>query len=448
MTSWLGRRSDVRVDYREPVRVIWPGEVSGVRAQAVNLSRAGILVDAPTPAPVDVGADVLCDVALPRRGSVLLRGRIAHRRLLSPAKVGMGIEFVDLSPDEAAELRDLVDAGDEKPARVLVRFDGTGQTVRARAVATDDGFRLTTALPFAKLGASLEMSLAAEALPRAAGRVADVALDVTHADGIPRLLIDVRVDAVGAASWDVPTPVVETRVPSEAIERRLASLDDAVPEEINDQRVWEPDELAAVEEDARPTESLAAQAAAAQLAAAEVLTPDDDDRTQVVELPARSRRGWAIATGMVIGAIGVVAFGPAVLRRAAPPVVEPSPSLAPPAIATQPKASVPEPTPPEPVAPPPAVVASPKHFTVGLTGSLAGANRYLLRAPDGVAYNVPRARPKLAMGTYEADLPGVRAVWVRPLAGGGTNVRVFFKAGAPEPRVALDADGVTVTAAP
>ena len=51
-----------RVDYREAVRVLWPGEVSGVVARAVNLSSAGILVDAPTPTPCPVGSDVLCDV--------------------------------------------------------------------------------------------------------------------------------------------------------------------------------------------------------------------------------------------------------------------------------------------------------------------------------------------------------------------------------------------------
>src|SRR3954470_9306558 len=108
MSAWMGRRSEPRVDYREAVRVIWPGEVSGVVARAVNLSPTGILIDAPTPTPCAVASDVLCDVTLPR-GPRLLRGRVAHRRMLAPKKVGMGIEFVDLSPREVAELRDAVD---------------------------------------------------------------------------------------------------------------------------------------------------------------------------------------------------------------------------------------------------------------------------------------------------------------------------------------------------
>ena len=107
----------------------------------MNLSSAGILVDAPTPTPCPVGSDVLCDVTLPR-GPRLLRGRVAHRRLLSAAKVGMGIAFIDLSPREVAELRDVVDirdTADDQPRRaqrVKVRFAGTPQTVRARAVPT------------------------------------------------------------------------------------------------------------------------------------------------------------------------------------------------------------------------------------------------------------------------------------------------------------------------
>src|SRR5262249_34371251 len=153
MGAWLGRRTEPRVDYRESVRVIWPGEVSGVLARAVNLSTAGILVDAPTPTPCPGGSDVLCDLTLPR-GPPRLRARVAHRRLRPSAKVGMGMEFVDLSPREAAELRDVVGGsepgGQRAPDKVKVRFAGTTQIVQARAFPTEDGFRLSTSLPFLK----------------------------------------------------------------------------------------------------------------------------------------------------------------------------------------------------------------------------------------------------------------------------------------------------------
>jgi PilZ domain len=407
--------------------VIWPGEVSGVEGRAVNLSRTGILVDAPTPTPCEVGSELLCDVALPRNGSVLLRGRVAHRRLLSPAKVGMGIEFIDLSPDEAAELRGLVDAGDERPQRVMVRFEGTDQTVRARAVATDAGFRLATSLSFLKVGTALEVSLAAGALPRASGRVSSVALDVTQSDGVPRLLIDVRVD--GATSLDDGdlTPVVETLV---------SSLREAVPELVHDE--------------------------------ADFGAPDEDqtqvvERTQMVDVPPKLRPGWALSFGMLAGVAGLAAFGPMLLRRitpapvaVAPAVAEVPPPVAPPTASPPPPAAVvapvavaapavAAPTVAAPAPPAPAVPAS-QHFTIGLKGSLAGARRYLLRAPDGVAYNLPHADATIGLGTYEAALPGVRAVWVRALAGGGTNVRVFFTAARPAPSVSLAPEGITVVA--
>jgi hypothetical protein len=416
MTALLGRRADVRVDYREPVRVLWPGEVSGIRAQAVNLSRAGILVDAPTPAPCEVGSDVLCDVALPH-GSVLLRGRVAHRRLLSPAKVGMGIEFIDLSPGEAAELRGLVDAGDERPQRVMVRFEGTNQTVRARAVATDAGFRLATALPFLKVGTALDLSLVPESSPRATGRVASVALDLSQVDGLPRLLIDVSVDGVGGASWDGKTPIVEPM-----------AMPEAVPEEISE-RVWEPEELAAAVETSGPVDA----------------SVPDEDRTQIVELPPPRRRKRALAVGMLAGALGVVALGPTLLRHVAPPRAVEVPVVSQPVVASPvaapPVAVVPAP-PPTPVS----HVAVEPHFKVGLTGSLAGARRYPLSAPAGVAFNLPRARPTLEMGTYETALRGVRAVWVRPLPGGGTHVRVLFTGARPAPRVTLGPGAIVVTA--
>src|SRR6185312_13887942 len=126
MVGWLGRRTEPRVGFRREVRVSWPGQVSGVVARAVNLSPTGILVDAPTPQPCPVGSPILCDVPL-LHGSLRLRGRVAHKRVLSPAKVGMGIAFTDLSPWMAAELRDVVDESAEKAQVVKLRFAGKSQ---------------------------------------------------------------------------------------------------------------------------------------------------------------------------------------------------------------------------------------------------------------------------------------------------------------------------------
>ena len=181
-----------RVAFRKDVRVIWSGQVGGVIARAVNLSPMGMLVDAPTPTPCPVGSDVLCDVALPL-GSRLLRGRVAHRRVLASAKIGMGIEFVDLSPRVVAELRDVVDQGEERPQLVKVRFEGTRQIVSALALPTADGFRFATALPFLRAETEVEIALSPDARVGTKGWVSGVALDQPQGDGPPRLVIDVRV---------------------------------------------------------------------------------------------------------------------------------------------------------------------------------------------------------------------------------------------------------------
>src|SRR5436309_14094452 len=123
MVGWLGRRAEPRVGFRREVRVIWPGQVSSVVARAVNLSSTGILVDASTPEPCPVGSPIVCDVAFPR-GPLRLRGRVAHHRMLSPAKGGVGIAFTDLSPHMVAAPRDAVDRGAAKAQLVTLACAG------------------------------------------------------------------------------------------------------------------------------------------------------------------------------------------------------------------------------------------------------------------------------------------------------------------------------------
>jgi len=440
MSAWLGRRTEPRVDFREAVRVIWPGEVSGVVARAVNLSSSGILVDAPTPTPCPVGSDVLCDVTLPQ-GPRLLRGRVAHRRLLPSEKVGMGIEFVDLSPREAAELRGVVDESEERPQRVKVRFRDTGHVVSARAVVTGDGFRLSTALPFLKADTEVDVLISPDASVSARGRVAHVALET--AGGAPRLLIDLQVDDDSAR-----TPVVQ-------------SLFDAVPE-----HVWEPDELGATAEPAsadraseRDTPVVAAEAVMDdEVAPGAVPSVADSDLTEIVSLEARPSRWRALGGGMVAGAIAFSAFVAAIviMKVAAPPASAP-PSIAPPVYVTQPASAAAAPPAPVaaapvaavPVAPapePPAVkpVEDAAPALIGLSGSISGAKRYPLRNPDGVAFNLPHARASMKIGTYTPDVPGLKSMWVRTLPGGGTHLRFFFTSARPAPRVTLERDGVRV----
>jgi hypothetical protein len=362
----------------------------------------------------------------------------------------MGIEFVDLSEREAAELRGVVEESDEKPQRVSVNFEGTNQVVRARAYPTDDGFQLTTALPFLKNHTRVDIALSPDAQVSAQGTVVGVELDRTHGDGIPRLLIDVKL----ASTFEPAARPVETAP------RRL-SLDHAVPE-----LDWHP--------------GLPEQPSAVTVERGDRAV----DATRIVAVPARRRRanrvliatallglaglaflatraafqgGWPVTASSPLGGAGV---GPRSLTAPAPvlapaPVVVPAPVAAAPALVAAP--AVPTPAAEEAAADPAPDTArtdqapaerdpapAPAGFTVALSGSLAGAHRYALRAPDGVAFNLPHARPATKFGTYQPRVPGVRSVWVRPLPGGGTHLRFFFKPGAPSPRVVLERDGARV----
>jgi hypothetical protein len=455
------------VDFRESVRVIWPGEVSGVVARAVNLSPAGILVDAPTPTPCPVGSDVLCDVTLPR-GPRLLRGRVAHRRMLASQKVGMGIEFVDLSPREVAELRDIVGESEERPQRVKVRFEGTNQIVRARAHATPEGFRLATALPFLKADTEVDIALSPDERVNARGWVSGVALDESHADGVPRLLIDVQVDGRRghALGQDDKTPVVDHKTP---VVQPLS------PHLTMPGYVFEPEELGALRESATIASldapiHVAAPAPDPAFAYATDFAPgfvpsvsslgaplpeiadgpasgpsnlNEGDLTEVIPIAPVERRGWSsFGVGMLVG-VGLLALLAVfiLVRPGAKHAVAPA-SISPPSVVTAPVAA-PAPA-PEVVAPEP-VAAAPTEFVVGLKGSVAGARRYLLANPDGVAFNLPRARATMKLGTYPSPAPGLRNVWVRALPGGGTHLRFHFESDQPAPTVELAEDGVHVS---
>ena len=327
----------------------------------------------------------------------------------------MGIEFVDLSPHLAAELRDIVEESETTHQPVKVHFAGTRQIVSARAQPTADGFRFATALPFLRVDAEVDIALSPDAGITTKGRVSGVVLDRSQADGTPRLVIDVRVD----------TPT-DTRSAADPTDRGQTS--EAV-------LMWR--------EASHQTEKSHARS-------------------------HRSRRLWRGA-GLLAGGIALVAFVVVVpsgwfmplspsasLRRLASSMITPQqpPPAAPALPVSAPVTAPTRPGPaavaaPEPVSEPlPEPVAEPSEFTVGLTGSLAGAVRYRLRAPDGVAFNLPHARAATKVGTYRPAVPGLRAVWVRDLPGGGTHLRFFFGGSRPAPDVQLRPDGVRVVAAP
>jgi hypothetical protein len=482
MVGWLGRRTEPRVGFRREVRVIWPGQVGSVVARAVNLSPTGILVDAPTPEPCPVGSPVVCDVPLPH-GSLRLRGRVAHNRVLSPAKVGMGIAFTDLSPHMVAELRGVVDESDEKAQLVKLRFAGKSQLICTRALPTAEGFQFTTALPFLRADTEVEISLSPDANLATKGWVSSVALGPAQADGIPRLVIDIR-----AGESAAPRLAPDASVSGEVESPVAAPAPDlgAVPE-----RVWEPWELSANDDaaadlpstDPRTDAQIGWQPDSFDSAAASGIPTvrNDAEKTEIIrirDLPARTSRPRAAARARSLGLIGsalaVAAVAVVVAVRVRPPraaasrpvtapvivmmpPVPPAPAAAPVAAASPPITETPpivepiakpsvDPSAAAEPAPPDEAVDTSSEFVVGLVGSLKGAHRYVLHTPDGVAFNLPNAQATMKVGTYRPALKGLRAVWVRELPGGGTHLRFFYTKSRPVPEVHLHTDAVRVAA--
>jgi hypothetical protein len=280
---------------------------------------------------------------------------------------------------------------------------------------TAGGFRLSTALPFLRADAEVDIVLSPDARVSVRGWISGIALDPAHDDGSPHLVIHVRVGEPEPA----PMPAA-------------ADIDARTPP--------------ATDIDARTPPATTVEAT-------------DVEATEIVHIrdlpvpePPRPRRrplGLLVGAAALVGASAVWLSWSGVFHRRsiAPP---PLPSAAP-AVIVEPIAPVTVPAAPaEPGAASatvePASVADRAAFVVGLVGSLSGARRYPLSAPDGVAFNLPHARATLKVGTYRPPVDGLRAVWVRALPGGGTHLRFFYGGAHPPPEVQLLPDGARVFA--
>jgi hypothetical protein len=482
MVGWLGRRTEPRVGFRREVRVIWPGQLSSVVARAVNLSPTGILVDASTPEPCPVGFPIVCDVALPR-GSLRLRGRVAHHRMLSPAKVGMGIAFTDLSPHMVAELRDVVEESDDKAQLVKLRFAGKNQLVCTRALPTAEGFQFTTALPFLRSDTEVEVSLSPDPNLTTKGWVSSVALGPLQEDGIPRLVIDIRAGE-SAAPRLAPDAAVSGEVESPVASPEVGAAPD---------RVWERWDRHAANDVANDATAGASNDVSTEFSEADMLEIADDDGTPVrrdpdkteivrfsdIERSRRPRAARVRTMALAASAVAVAAIAVVAVRIRPPRAAAGRPVAAPVVVMMPPAASVTSIAPVAPVAPiapvaPVAPIVKPilgqtaepvaepsaadaaeaqdeplapaNEFSVGLVGSLKGAHKYALHTPDGVAFNLPNAKATMKVGTYRPAVKGLRAVWVRDLPGGGTHLRFFYAKSRPAPEIRLHTDGVRVVA--
>jgi hypothetical protein len=460
-----------RVDYRVPVTLGPPGTRSAVPGSALNLSVSGMLVRVFDPYPI--GTELICTVPLRGQARELV-GRVAWVRAdphATGAGRGMGIQFVKLSAQDAAALRETVER--DREARVDIWLEGEGHPrpsgARLQRSTTDRGspiYEVALAAnsgPMAAEGLNLPCSLEPEILP-ATRRRRQMVLSG---------MIDVRPQKT--PPW--------RQEPSVQVPRQ------------NGERV--------VEHGARPPDAIAIPESTPLLEQLTFQLPLDDGRFAAVK-----RRPWS--GKLVVGAIGLVALvivGSLVGfdlwrdwdRRAAllkqsnvsalvlpmddttfsagdlQPVdasgllagedeeLQAAPAVE--ATSETPGEETEEDEIPEPVdtrerdttTTPPArslVQASradpspgpgrgserkPKLqidrqggeviLTIPIAGSARSAQTYPLVAPDGLAVNLPHARATLPHGVYPLHRNGFRLAWIKK-RGQGIHVRVLFDASA------------------
>src|SRR3954471_3863804 len=149
------RRRQQRVAYAASVRVHPSGRPHPFDGRTINLSRSGVLIESLQPCAI--GTELICEIPLPG-GRRRLRGRVTRLQSLSPAAVGLGIEFTGLEGSDEDLLSEVVGEDDGRSRVVQVRFEGMREPMRSRARLTDDGIRLSTALPFLRLRSPVEVT--------------------------------------------------------------------------------------------------------------------------------------------------------------------------------------------------------------------------------------------------------------------------------------------------
>lgn len=91
---------DKRQAGRSPLLLEVKYEGAGVRAETriSDISETGVFVDAMTPVPE--GALLRLTFTLPNGSLIEVDGRVAH----SQPRIGMGIEFINLKPEDARSI--------------------------------------------------------------------------------------------------------------------------------------------------------------------------------------------------------------------------------------------------------------------------------------------------------------------------------------------------------
>lgn len=195
-------RKSTRIDFQSPVVITWPDAMRSI-GQTKNLSPFGMFVDSSPVENPSVGTELLCE--FPVKGvPKQFKGRVCWTFIPDEAanqNVGMGIEFVDLSASEQTFLDEVVrvqaispvsrvQLEDREAVPVTVQFEGMTQPIRAKALQTPSGVRITTTLAFLRLNSAVTVNFPTTDQPAARGRLSEVSLAATI-DEIPTLDVDV-----------------------------------------------------------------------------------------------------------------------------------------------------------------------------------------------------------------------------------------------------------------
>src|SRR6185503_1613258 len=146
------RRVHPRVAYEQKIRLVGRDGRGEIVGRTLNLSPSGIYVRAAH--ACDVGTEVICDLPLPG-GARQIRGRVARTQALTDA-TGIGIQFVDLSMGDSASLHQVLERAETGPVAVKVQFEGMPRPIKCQGMITSEGVRLSTALPFLRLGSDVQ----------------------------------------------------------------------------------------------------------------------------------------------------------------------------------------------------------------------------------------------------------------------------------------------------
>jgi hypothetical protein len=196
------RRVHPRVAYEQRIRLLGADGKPVIVGRTMNLSPSGIYVRAPN--GCEVGSEVTCDLPLPG-GVRQLRGRVARTQPLPDDTTGIGIQFVDLNTSDSSSLHRALEGSGARPVVVKVMFEGMARPVKCHGVVTAEGIRLSTSLPFLRLGSDVSAVYEGrDSKVDARGVLTGVRLEPVAGDGVPRLGVDVDIESETALAAEAP----------------------------------------------------------------------------------------------------------------------------------------------------------------------------------------------------------------------------------------------------